>query len=134
MRDDFDEGIQTDMAQTEITCSKCGSGEYQLLNAQTGEVTCRYCHNQWIVSALIRKTETEKFLEEQAKQPRIIQDNTTETDKQLMDMVSGLAGAGTNRTLNKVVRTVVIVAAIIIILIVACLLVNIFGGLKAIFG
>jgi len=122
------------MPQVEVVCSKCGSVEYRVIDAQKGEVMCPYCHNQWIVPELIQKTETEKFLEEQAKQPRIIQDNTTETDDKLMDMVSGLAGTGPMRSLGRVARTILIVAGIIVILLVACLVINIFGGLRALFG
>ena len=63
-----------------------------MLNPKTGEVQCPYCRKRWIVPALIQKSETEKYLEEQSKQPRVIVDNTTETDKQLMNMLSGLVG------------------------------------------
>ena len=124
------------MPQVTVSCSQCGSGEYRLVSAKTGEVVCVYCRNQWIVPELIQKTETEKFLEEQAKQPRVIHDNTTETDKQLMDMMSGMvgAGAGAARSANKVIRTVIIIAAVILVLLVGCLLVNFLGGLRALFG
>jgi hypothetical protein len=49
-----------------------------------------YCRNQWIVPALAHKSETEKYLVEQAKQPRVILDNSSETDRQMMNAVSGL--------------------------------------------
>ena len=40
------------MAQLEIDCPKCKSGEYILVNARTGEVRCPFCRNQWIAVAL----------------------------------------------------------------------------------
>lgn len=122
------------MAQVEVVCSKCGAGEYRVIDAKKGEVMCPFCHNKWVVSELAQKTETEKFLEEQAKQPRIIEDNTTETDKKLMDMVSGLAGVGPKSSMSRAVRTVLIVVGVIVFLLIACLLINIFGGLRALFG
>ncbi|MDR1796472.1 MAG: hypothetical protein LBR44_03360 [Clostridiales Family XIII bacterium] len=78
----------------DIKCDQCGADEYQLLDPKTGEVRCAYCRNRWIVPELIVKTETEKFLEEQSKRPVVVQDNSTETDQELMRMVSGLAAGG----------------------------------------
>lgn len=117
------------MATVDVQCSQCGSGEYQLLDAKTGEVVCRYCRNKWIVPELVVKSETEKFLEEQAKQPRIIQDNSTETDKQLMEIVSSLTRAsgcnplaavsrffrGLFSTIGRIIITILVVAGIILI-------------------
>jgi len=122
------------MAQVEISCSQCGSNEYQLVNAQTGEVACRFCRNQWIESALIQKSETEKFLEEQAKQPRVIYDNTTETDDKILGIVRDFSSGRPMWRANKILRRVIIIAVIIVVLIVACLLINIFGGLRSILG
>jgi uncharacterized Zn finger protein (UPF0148 family) len=126
------------MATVEVQCSQCGSGEYQLLDAKTGEVICRYCRNKWVVPELVVKSETEKFLEQQAKQPRVIQDNSTETDRQLMEMVSGLArSSGLNplaaigrffrgifSTIGRIVTTVLVVAGIILIAILVYAYVN----------
>jgi uncharacterized Zn finger protein (UPF0148 family) len=78
-------------AAIEVTCSQCGAGEYQVVDVRTGEVMCKYCRNKWIVPALAHKTETEKYLAEQAKRPRVLYDNTPETEKQMMTVVSGLS-------------------------------------------
>jgi len=40
------------MAQLEIDCPKCRSGEYILVNERTGEVRCPFCRNQWVVMEL----------------------------------------------------------------------------------
>jgi hypothetical protein len=110
------------MASIEVSCSQCGSGEYRVVNTQTGEVVCTYCRNQWIVPELAQKSETEKFLEQQAKQPRIIRDNTTETDQQLMSAIGGLASvatggffAGLGRAVRRVIITVCIIVAVLIV-------------------
>ncbi|MDR0349984.1 MAG: hypothetical protein LBH64_00330 [Coriobacteriales bacterium] len=108
------------MTAIEVSCSRCGGEEYRLIDASTGEVVCLYCRNRWIIPELIQKTETEKYLVEQAKQPRITYDNTTETDKQLMDVVSGLAGtsgllSSIGRALTRFLRVVLVVIVIVII-------------------
>jgi DNA-directed RNA polymerase subunit RPC12/RpoP len=111
------------MAGIEIKCGSCGADDYQLLDANTGEVLCSYCRNKWIVPELIHKTETEKFLEEQAKQPRVVQDNTTDTDRALMSSVASLGsllgnplrGCGNflSRTLKILLGIVVAILALI---------------------
>ena len=100
----------------ETGCKKCGSEDYQLLDARTGEVLCSYCRNRWVEPLFIQKTETERFLEEQAKRPQVILDNTTETDQQLMDMVSKAAGVATGGCVNRVARLIIVVVAVIILL------------------
>jgi uncharacterized Zn finger protein (UPF0148 family) len=102
----------------EVSCSQCGSGEYRLVNAQTGEVVCEYCRNQWVVPELAQKSETEKFLERQAQQPRVVRDNTTETDKQLMNAIGGLASMATGGFLAGLRRALRTVATVVILLIV----------------
>jgi len=122
------------MAKTDIKCSKCGSFEYRLVDAKSGEVVCNFCRNRWIEPAFKRLSETEKFLEEQAKQPRVTYDNTTETDKKLMDMFSGMAGGGLAGAFKGPLRTVIIVVGIIVVLIIVCLLANIVGVVRSFFG
>jgi len=126
------------MTKTDIRCSKCGSADYQLLDAKTGEATCRFCRNKWIEPGLKRMSETEKFLEEQARQPRVTYDNTTETDAKLMEMIGGLAGArgvsSARGFFKNPLRGALIVTGIIVFLIVVCLIVSIVGGLRSIFG
>ena len=122
------------MTKTEIRCTKCGSLEYKLLDAKTGEVVCRYCRNQWIEQALRRMSETEKFLEEQAKQPRVTYDNTTETDEKLMNMIGGLAGGGIKGAFASPLRKAFAITALIVLLIIACLVINIIGGIRSLFG
>jgi hypothetical protein len=115
------------MTAIEISCSQCGAEEYQLLNASTGEVVCLYFRNRWIIPELIQKTETEKYLVEQAKQPRVTYENRTETDEQLMDIVSGLVGASgilhaIGRALTrffKVILAIIIVVIVVLIIFVA---------------
>jgi uncharacterized Zn finger protein (UPF0148 family) len=101
----------------EVSCSQCGAGEYRLVDPRTGEVACHYCRNQWIVPELAQKSETEKFLEEQAKQPRIIQDNSSKTDQQLMEMVTSVASGSLLAGLRRVGRTILIVAIVIVVII-----------------
>jgi uncharacterized Zn finger protein (UPF0148 family) len=122
------------MTAIEISCSQCGSGEYRLVDARTGEVTCLYCRNQWIVPELIQKTETEKYLVEQAKQPRVTYDNTSETDKQLMSVLSGLAGAlsfnplrSVSQVLSRFFRVIILIIVFVVIVIGALVLVRIFS-------
>jgi len=104
------------MEAIEIGCRKCGSEDFQLLDAKTGEVRCGYCRNRWIEPSLIQRTETEKFLAEQAKRPQVNVDNTTETDKQLMDIITKVAGAATGGCARTVSRFVVIALVIIVII------------------
>lgn len=109
------------MTSVEIECSQCGSGEYRLLDARTGEVACPYCRNRWIVPELIYKNETEKFLAEQAKRPKVIVNNTTETDRQLMQTLLGILNLpqAISNLIGKLVTGVatilIIIAAIIVI-------------------
>ena len=114
------------MPQVEVSCSKCGSGEYRLIDARSGEVVCPYCRNQYIVPELVQKTETERFLEEQAKQPRVIMDNTSETDEKLMNMVAGLAGANPVKAIGRMLRTVITAIIVIVFLLVVVLFANSF--------
>jgi uncharacterized Zn finger protein (UPF0148 family) len=110
------------MSAIEVSCSQCGSGEYRLADERTGEVVCEYCRNRWIVPALIKKSETEKFLEQQSQQPRVIRDNTSETDKQLMGMVSSLAGLATGGLfagLRRVLKAAAIVVGLALLTIIA---------------
>jgi len=104
------------MTSVHIECTQCGSEDYQLLDPKTGEVQCRYCRKRWIVLELVQKTQTEKYLIEQAKQPRVIMDNTTETDKQLMGMISGVLGLGgcVKRIFSLVIGLIILVVLIIV--------------------
>ncbi|MDR1082439.1 MAG: hypothetical protein LBL27_01045 [Coriobacteriales bacterium] len=122
------------MAGIEVSCSQCGAGEYRLLDARTGEVACLYCRNQWIIPELVQKSETEKYLEEQAKQPRVTHDNTTETDKQLMDVVSGLVGAAglgflrsASRMLARFLKAIILIIVLVAIIVVALILIRIYA-------
>jgi uncharacterized Zn finger protein (UPF0148 family) len=104
------------MAKIETGCSKCGSEDYDLLNPRTGEVLCGYCRNRWIIPALVQQTETEKFLAEQAKRPQVIVDNTTETDQQLMNIVSSVAQAATSGCFSRTIKIVMVVIIVIAVL------------------
>ncbi|MDR2036139.1 MAG: hypothetical protein LBP91_05680 [Coriobacteriales bacterium] len=104
------------MSAIETKCARCGSEEYRLLDAKTGEVRCLFCQNRWIIPELVQKNATEKFLEEQAKRPQVIIDNTTETDRQLMDMLGGIFGAATSGCVSRTIKTVVIGLVILLIL------------------
>jgi uncharacterized Zn finger protein (UPF0148 family) len=119
------EGSKT-MTAIEISCSQCGSNEYRLVNARTGEVVCQYCRNQWIVPELVQKSETEKFLEQQAQQPRVIYDNTTETDKQLMGMITSLAGGHLFAGLRRGARTVLTIAGVVVLLLIGLVIYRVF--------
>jgi uncharacterized Zn finger protein (UPF0148 family) len=113
------------MAAIEVSCSQCGAGEYQLVDARTGKVACLYCRNQWVVPELAQKSETEKFQEAQAKRPQVTVDNTTQTDRALMEMVTSVAQAATNpvgsaargcfRTVGTVVKVTIAVVVVVII-------------------
>ncbi|MDR2714397.1 MAG: hypothetical protein LBB42_02570 [Coriobacteriales bacterium] len=122
------------MAATNISCSKCGSSDYKLLDAKTGQVMCNFCRNNWIVEELKTVTETEKFLEEQAKQPRIIMDNTTDTEKKVMDMVTSVAGGGCLRSITGIIRMILIAVVVIVVIFVVLGIINSMGGFGAIFG
>jgi uncharacterized Zn finger protein (UPF0148 family) len=118
----------------EISCSQCGSNEYRLIDERTGEIACQYCRSQWIVPELARKSETEKFLEQQAQQPRVTYDNTTETDKQLMEMVTSVASvasggflAGCRASLTRIARVLVGIAVAVVVIVVAILVYRQFG-------
>ena len=108
------------MPTSSIECSQCGSHDYNLLSSKTGEVMCPYCRNKWIVPSLIQKTETEKYLELQAQQPKVVIDNTSDTDKQLMDMFSNIFNLGgclkqaTSLVTGVIVLIIIVVAAIVI--------------------
>jgi uncharacterized Zn finger protein (UPF0148 family) len=113
------------MAAIEVSCSQCGSGEYRVVDERTGEVTCLYCRNRWIVPELEQKSETEKFLEQQAQQPRVIYDNTSETDHQLMGVLSGLVYGPLSRlsaSLMHIIRLVFIIAGVAVAIIVLLLI------------
>ena len=125
------------MPQVDVRCSQCRSGEYELLDDRTGEVICRYCRNKWVVPELIHKTETEKFLEEQAKRPRIVMDNSTETDKQLMDMFGKVLNFNPMRSFSNIFRIAITVIVIIVILMIVLLgfgMLNSFDVLNKFFG
>jgi len=109
------------MATVEIQCSRCGADDYTLLDPKTGEVICTYCRNRWIISELAQKTETEKYLEEQAKRPRVVYDNTTETDQQLMQTIAGMAGITNSigSIVGRVVKTIFVIIAITVFVIIA---------------
>jgi uncharacterized Zn finger protein (UPF0148 family) len=119
------------MTAIEVSCSQCGAEEYRLVDARTGEVICPYCRNRWIVPELIQKTETEKYLVEQAKQPQVMRDNTSETDKQLMNVVSGLAGTSgllhsIGQTLTRFLKVILTVAVVVIVVLVAFIVIRLF--------
>ncbi len=109
------------MASVEIECPQCKANTYRLLDAKTGEVICDFCRSKWIVPSLIQKSETEKFLEEQAKRPQVVIDNTSETDEQLMQMISGLAGgalSGGARALGDMIKRVLLIVGGIVLLVI----------------
>lgn len=112
------------MSSPGIECSQCGSHEYELLSTKTGEVRCPYCRYMWTVPELIQKTETEKFIEQQAKQPRVVIDNTSETDEKLMDFLSGIFNMG--GCLSQVRSIVMGIIALVLIIIIAIVLFNVF--------
>ncbi|MCL1891552.1 MAG: hypothetical protein FWG00_06065 [Coriobacteriia bacterium] len=122
------------MTESNVTCSKCGSSDYKLLDAKTGEVMCNFCRNKWLIKDLVSKTETEKFLEEQAKQPRVIMDNTTDTEKKVMDMVTSVAGGGCLRSITGIIRMILIAVVVIVVIFVVLGIINNMGGFGAIFG
>lgn len=113
------------METSGIECSQCGSHDYQLLDVKTGEVMCPFCRNRWIVPSLIQKTETEKFLELQAQQPRVIMDNTSETDEKIMDMLSGFFNLG--GCLRQAASFVTGIIVLIVLVIVAIVLFRVLG-------
>jgi uncharacterized Zn finger protein (UPF0148 family) len=115
------------MAAIEISCSQCGSNEYRLIDERTGEIACLYCRGQWVVPELARKSETEKFLDQQAQQPRVTYDNTTETDQQLMSMITSMVSGGNLlrgafATLRRALRTFLIIIAIVAVVVIAILI------------
>ncbi|MCL1847328.1 MAG: hypothetical protein FWF91_05115 [Coriobacteriia bacterium] len=122
------------MPQIDIHCSQCRSGEYELLDAKTGEVVCRFCRNKWIVPELIQKSETEKFLEEQAKQPRVIYDNTTETDKQLMDLFGKMLNFNPLRSISRFFRNLIGFAVAVVVLFVVALFIMRLSGFNFMSG
>ncbi|MCL1797569.1 MAG: hypothetical protein FWG24_04580 [Eggerthellaceae bacterium] len=120
------------MSQTDIKCPRCGAGQYNLTDSKTGEVICQFCRNKWIVQELIEKTATEKFLEEAAKQPKIMVDNTTETDKQLMDMIGKIASGGFLNGVRRIGRGIRTIIIVVIVIVVAAFIINSLGGLSVI--
>jgi len=104
------------MSAIEIGCKKCGSEDFNLVDPKTGEMLCSYCRNRWIEPSFIQRTETEKFLAEQANRPQVIIDNTTETDKQLMDIASKAVGVATGGCLRRATRIVIVILIAIVII------------------
>ena len=109
------------MSQIEATCSKCGSGEYELLDAKTGEVACPYCHNMWIIPELRSQPEVPD------RQPAAVFNQQTETDRQLMSLLSGLINLNPLRTVSKAISVVVIVIAAFTIVMAVLFFIKFFG-------
>ena len=109
------------MPAIEINCSQCGSEEYRIVDSRTGEVACNYCRNRWIIPELAQKSETEKFLEKQAERPQVIQDNSSETDRQLLNIFSSLFSGQIFAHLSRIARTILFIVAIIAVVIIAVL-------------
>ncbi|MDR1421839.1 MAG: hypothetical protein LBI64_03120 [Coriobacteriales bacterium] len=76
----------------EVTCPSCHGEDYVVLDEQVGLLRCRYCRNTWIDERFIKLSETERYLREQAKQPRVLVDNSSETDRALMGTIMGAGG------------------------------------------
>jgi len=112
----------------DVECPCCHSESYQLIDQGTGLLRCDYCRNTWIDQHFIRLSETERFLREQAAQPKVVYDNSSQTDEQLMQMVTGIAtglAAAPIRSIANTVRTVLIaiVAAAVLIPLAAALII-----------
>jgi uncharacterized membrane protein len=93
-------------------------------DAQKGLLRCDYCRNLWVDERFVQLSETERFLREQAKQPKVILDNTTETDRQLMSALGGLisigsVGASIGRTLKTVLMVVIALIVLVVIIVFA---------------
>ena len=110
----------------DVFCPRCHSEQFAVANANNGLLRCAFCRNLWIDERFIHKTETLKFLEEQAKQPRIVMDNSTETDRQMISAFSRLLGLGSSPggflrgCLNTFTRT--IIALVVAVLFLALML------------
>jgi Zn-finger nucleic acid-binding protein len=104
----------------DITCPRCHAEQFTVVDQTTGLLRCDYCRNQWIDSRFIKLSETEKFIAEQAKQPKVIIDNTTDTDRQLMEMIGGVMGGGllgqAQGCLTRFTRTILIIVIALIVL------------------
>jgi ribosomal protein L37AE/L43A len=104
-------------AVQEICCPTCHAEQFRLIDESRGQLRCEYCRNTWIDLRFKKVSSTERFLQEQAKQPRITFDNTTETDKQLLSLFTGLLNFPSSRlaTTLKIVGAVVALALVALI-------------------
>jgi ribosomal protein L37AE/L43A len=104
----------------DVQCPVCHGEDYLVSDQKTGLLRCNYCRNTWIDEHFIKLTDTERYLIEQAKQPRVVVDNTTETDQQLMKMLTGFANVpamlaqGAQRTFRGCLTLLIVVAILII--------------------
>lgn len=121
------------MPQSDISCPKCKSGDYELVNEKTGVVACRYCRHQWVVPELAQKSVADKFFEEQSRRASIIQDNAAETNKQIMDIYEKMPSPKSVFTLSKVIITITIVATIIIFIVFAFMFFNVSSMMSSFF-
>jgi ribosomal protein L37AE/L43A len=98
----------------DVFCPRCRADAYTVEDTSTGLLRCTYCRNTWVDTAFRQISETQAYLEEQAKRPRVIIDNTTETDEKLMEAVSS-AATGHIPGIAKTIIGIVIAVMIMIV-------------------
>ncbi|MDR2197670.1 MAG: hypothetical protein LBO07_06890 [Coriobacteriales bacterium] len=112
----------------DVTCPSCHADDFTVIDESTGLLRCSFCRNAWIDEHFVKLTETERYLREQAKQPRVITDNSTETDRQLLQAVSGLSGFMTQvgAVFRRALSGCVVVAVLLIVLAILAIILPIF--------
>jgi hypothetical protein len=94
-----------------------------LVDSSLGKVQCVYCQAMRVEQSLIKKTETEKFLELQNQRPKVVVSETAlqRDDEMLRNFFSAFAFGGARRVMRKIKRLIIglaILALLIVVLII----------------
>jgi hypothetical protein len=101
------------------TKCQCGSREYELVDASLGKVQCVYCKALRVEQSLIKKTETEKFIELQNQRPKVVY--AEPRDEEIMRSifsVFALGSLGGFRRIGRKIKRLLIGLAFLALLIV----------------
>ena len=105
----------------DVYCPVCHGESFCVEDPKTGLLRCNFCRNQWLDLHFQKVTETERYLQEQSKQPRIVYENSSETDQQLLKALFGLSGC-----VGKIGRIVKGVVSILVLLLILFLVLTFF--------
>jgi transcription initiation factor TFIIIB Brf1 subunit/transcription initiation factor TFIIB len=108
-----------------VTCPRCKSHEFEVVDDKTGLLKCTFCKAKWTDERFVKLSHTDKFIKEQSKRPAQIANNSSETDEKLLGTILGLTSVGSffgglgyrlKRLLRRLALALLIIALVVAVI------------------